>query len=559
MKSRSLACTWALFALMALGVSCKGSGNDAGTFIQIVITDPEDEETEVPVEARIGVRIDAPIDAASLTDATFFLTDDQGMIVPSTIFIGDEPDIAELDPIDALPVISTFTATVTTGLRAAGGATLEEDYEWTFTTLDSAWGASQWLEEIGAGSSSAPQIAVDAELNALTVWQYEDAAGTSIFASRYTRADLWGTPVAIDSGAGGSSKPKLAVDDAGNGFAVWEQREEGAAISRVWTSRYAVDDGAWSAPELLQSDQITTARSPSIAADAAGNAIAVWLLLDTDTGNIVMRANRYTLGAGWGSPESIDESPTPRAGTSTAVGMDGDGNAIAVWSRPTVAGTAIWANRYAAGSTWGTAQAIKPDTITGVEGVRLAVGQSGDAFVTWAQSDGARDDIWGIRFSGSSWETPERLDTYEDGNKQQPDIAVGGSGVAHAVWSQADLDFENIWAAQYTPSSGWGAPEPIEPPNEDPTRDGNATHPRVAANAAGNTFVVWRQPWAGWGSIWSNRLDPDSGWMTAELIEERDRAAGLPIIAVDQARHAHAVWPHSEARDIDWVRTNRFE
>jgi hypothetical protein len=132
-------------------------------------------------------------------------------------------------------------------------------------------------------------------------------------------------------------------------------------------------------------------------------------------------------------------------------------------------------------------------------------------------------------------------------------------GVAHAVWSQADSDFENIWASQYTPNSGWGSPELIETANPDPNEDGDATSPRLGINAAGNAFVVWRQIWDDWGSIWSNRLDPGTGWMTPERIEDEARAARLPQVAVDDNRHAHAVWLHSIDIGIDWVRTNRFE
>jgi hypothetical protein len=291
--------------------------------------------------------------------------------------------------------------------------------------------------------------------------------------------------------------------------------------------------------------------------------------------NQVVWASRYELGTGWDTAAPIDDMPTPTAGERTSVGMDADGNAIAVWARPSVpmAGgrsEVLWANRYVAGVGWGTAAPIKPDSETRARGERLSVSPSGDAFVVWLQSDPTRlcalsptnsvpcDDVWAVRFSAGSWGTPERLDTYDDDMKSGPDVAVDGTGVAHAVWSQVDADFENIYAASYTPGSGWGAPELIEPPNEDPNEDGDATNPRVGVNAAGNAFVVWRQIWDDWGSIWSNRLDPGTGWMTAELIEEVERAAKSPKIAVDENRHAHAAWLHDNA-GADQVRTNRFE
>jgi hypothetical protein len=558
MNSRWLTCVLALFALTVFGSACKGGG---GSSIEILTTSPEARQTEVPVETRIGFRMNAPIEESSLTNETFFLTDGQGGVVPSSVFIGDTPDTAELKPEDPLALTTTFTVTLTTGLRSTAGAKLEEDFEWTFTTLDSAWGDDEWLEEIGTGSSSVPEIAVDAQQNAMTVWQYEDTFGTAILAKHYNRIDLWGEPVDIDDGNGSATNPKLAVDDLGNGFAVWERASDAGSTSNIWTNRYDVDDG-WGTAELLQNGDVTFARRPSVAADPAGNAIAVWVQSDTTTGDRVTWANRYEPGDGWGAAGPIDDMPTARAANRTAVDMDDDGNGIAVWERPTPRGGVLWANRYTAGSGWGTAELIS-DPETGARDPRLDVGPGGDAFVVWVQNQDTREDIWGIRFSGSSWESPVRLDSYDEGNKQTPDIAVDGTGIAHVVWSddiETDDDFENIWATQYTPGSGWSAPGLIEPPNDDPRRDSDAISPRIAVNAVGDAFVVWLQHSESWLSVWSNRLDPGTGWIGAEVIEQLDDAARQPRIAVDDARHAHAVWPHSRGNlGGDWLRTNRFE
>jgi len=480
--------------------------------------------------------------------------------------IGDEPDIAVLTPDEPLAVITSFTATITTGLRSSGGATLDKDFDWRFTTLDSAWGDAEWLEEIGTGDSSKPQIVIDGQSNALAVWGYEEATGTSIWANRYTRTGLWGEPELIDNGDGAADTPQVAVDAAGNGFAVW-QESGGSGNARIWTNRYVVDEG-WGTPELLQNSDGTPARDPAIAAEPAGNAIAIWFQDDPDITDVVVWSNRYVPGAGWGTAESIDqaidEAPAP-LDSATAVGMDADGNAIATWTKGVLQGTAvIWANRYTPGSGWGTAELIKADETTDAGSARLNVGSKGDAFVVWVQNEDARDDIWSVRYTpGSDWGDPERIDDYPDGDKKQPDIAVDGMGIAHAVWSQADQkltpDFENIYATQYTRGAGWGTPELIEPPNDDPNEDADAKNPRVAVNTAGNAFVVWAQFFDNWVSIWSNRLDPDTGWMTAELIENDERSAKAPKIAVDENRHAHAVWLLQIDGNIDWVRTNRFE
>lgn len=559
MTLRWLAYALVVFGFVSIGYACTSDSGETEAFIKVLRTLPEDEQTEVQLETLIGFQIEGLIEPASLTSETFFMTDGDEVVVPSSVVVvTEEPDTAELIPDQPLSVITSYTVTLTTGVRSTDGRTLKEEFEWEFMTLDSEWGTSGWLEEVATGTSDQHEIVVDGQSNALAVWEYTEDAGSGIWANRYTRTDLWGEPELISAGDEATT-PQLAADDDGNGFAVWAQREA-SVESNIWTNRYAVDEG-WGGPEPLQQGAVTPARIPSITADPVGNAIAIWAQRDVDvSATEFVWSGRFEPGTGWGTAESIDDETTTGlvAGNRTAVGVDDAGNAIAVWAR----GALLWSNRYTAGSGWGTAELIS-DPSTQVREQRLAVGANGDAFVVWVQRGETRDDIWSVRFSGSTWGTPEPIDAPDAGDKKEPDIAVDGMGVAHAVWSQADPDpdIENIWANRYTPGSGWGTPGLLEPANPDPTEDGNATNPRVGVNAAGNTFVVWRQLWEGWGSVWSNRIDPGMDWTpaNAELIEDISRAAKRPIIAVDDDRHAHAVWLHSVVVSVDWVRTNRFE
>jgi len=562
-----------LLGLISFAVGCKGGGGSSSSFLEVVATAPDPGEDNVQVEARIFVRVSEPIDPSTLTTETFFLTGEDGAVVPSTVSIFDEPDaepseigtVAALRPEMPLSVLTNFTATVTTGLASTGGRSLEEDFDWSFMTIDAEWGESEWIEPLAEWSSSGPKIALDEQLNAIAVWQLEDQGQTGLFANRYTRVDLWGEPQPIDDGNGGSANPSLAVDADGNGFAVWERQDE-ATERNIWANRYDVTEASWGSAALLQNGDVTRARSPAVAASATGEATAVWAQVDLDTGREIIRAIRYQPDGGWGDSTTIAVPTTFSAGGRTAVGMDDQGNAIAVWDPPAgpagQGGRVIWVNRFVAGSGWGEATAIKSDETTSADNFRLDVGPNGDAVVVWVQDNGddlqPRNDIWAARFSEGTWSAPERIDSHDDGNKATPDVAVEATGIAYAVWSQSDPDFVNIHVAQYTPGSGWEAPELIEPPNEDPNDDGDATTPRIDVNRAGNAFVVWRQVWDQWPSIWSNRLDPGTSWMMAERIEEIPQPANQPVIAVDETRHAHALWVHSHNSGPK-VRTNRFE
>jgi hypothetical protein len=552
--------------------SCKSDGDGVDpSFLEIVSFAPDAGRVDVQVEAQIGIRVSEPIDDSTLNRQTFFLTGSDGAVVPSTVSLFDPEDLPPLEvgtravliPDAPLDVITEYTVIVTTGLTSVNGKGLEEDFDWSFTTLDAAWGDAEWIEPLGTGNSKGQQIVVDEELSAIAVWTLEDEVGGAIYANRYTRVALWEEePEPISDPIGDAANPKLAADAAGNAFAVWERSAPGAERN-IWTNRYDVEAGSWNEAALLQNGVVTRARAPSVAADPSGNAIAVWSQIDEVTGRDLIRAIRYEPGAGWGNAVTIG-SPEFNA-SRTDVGMDDQGRAIAVWNPLAggVGGQVLQANRYTPGVGWlSEVEDVKPDDTTTADGFRLDVGENGDAFVIWEQSSGteSRNEIWATRFSGGVWSPPERIDNYDADDKSTPDIAVDGNGMAYAVWSQADGDFQNIWVAEYSPGSTWGDPVLIELPTEDPDDNEDATTPRVDVNSAGNVFVVWGQIWDQQPSIWSNRRDPNTSWdpANAELIEDFPGAANRPIIAVDEARHAHALWVHTAENTLS-VRTNRFE
>ena len=300
MNTRWLAYASALVALMVFGDACKG-GSGGVTYLTVLQESPEDERTDVQVETRIGFQIDAPIDEDTLRSDTFFVEDSNGTRVQGVLSIDDDdPSVAIFNPDDSLDVITTYTATITTELAATGGATLEEDFTWQFMTLDAEWGTSEWIEPSGVGRSDDQRIVVDRQSNAIAVWEFTpELTGsnppTGIWSSRYTRVDLWGPPEQIDAGDGGSRKPDLAVDGAGNAFCVWEERKnDGSQERTIWANRYEVDLG-WGDPERIQASVLPSLR-PAVAADLDGNAIAIWVELDFPSNLQVVRSRRYDVG-----------------------------------------------------------------------------------------------------------------------------------------------------------------------------------------------------------------------------------------------------------------------
>jgi hypothetical protein len=150
----------------------------------------------------------------------------------------------------------------------------------------------------------------------------------------------WGAPTLIETGTGIAFLPQVAVDAGGNAIAVWGQYD--GTRYNIYANRYTATTGTWGTAALIEFNNAGSASSPQIAFDAGGNAIAVWEQSDGALNNNIW-ANRYTAGSGWGTAALIETD----AGYaySPQIAIDAGGNAIAVWSQDG-ARTNIWANRY---------------------------------------------------------------------------------------------------------------------------------------------------------------------------------------------------------------------
>lgn len=102
------------------------------------------------------------------------------------------------------------------------------------------------------------------------------------------------------------------------------------------------------------------------------------------------------------------------------------------------------------GKTWGTAQLIETDNAGEAEHPRIAIDTAGNALAVWDQSDGTRYNIWANRYTaGSGWGTAQLIETNNAGEAYAPQIAIDTAGNALAVWQQSDGTRDNIWANRY--------------------------------------------------------------------------------------------------------------
>ena len=127
---------WIALLSIALPVGC---GDDGGSGSQglgaptVHAISPADDATNVALNTQIAAIFSETMSAASITSATFTLTD--GVTpVSGVVDYSDSAKTALSTPGSALAASTLYTATLTTGIEDLAGNALAADFTWTFTT-----------------------------------------------------------------------------------------------------------------------------------------------------------------------------------------------------------------------------------------------------------------------------------------------------------------------------------------------------------------------------------------------------------------------------------------
>jgi hypothetical protein len=374
-------------------------------------------------------------------------------------------------------------------------------------------------------SGNAPEVAVDPAGHAVAVWS--ESGG--LFSCRYTPTAGWGAVVPIPNTTVGGENPRVGMDADGNTLAVWRNGYL-EVTANIWCSR-SIANGEWGSTQMLD-DNSGVASEPRISMGADGSAVVVWTQFDGERDDIW--SNRYTRPDGWTYAEPTETSTGDA--TNPQVAVDAQGNAIAVWVRSNGTRLDIWSNRYMPSAGWGAAERIETEDEGDARNPQVAVDAQGNAVAVWEQSDGTRFDIWSDRYTpGNGWGSAGRIEIEDEGDASSPHVAVDAEGNAIAVWEQFDGTRYGIWSNRYDPSRGWGTAERIDAGN-------TADAPRVAVDPGGSAVSVWRQSGTTGDGIWSNRYTPSAGWGSAERIDSNHPGASAPRVTIDANGEAMAVW-----------------
>ena len=412
------------------------------------------------------------------------------------------------------------------------------------------WGTPALVSTNDTGSAYGGKVAVDPNGNAIVVWSQYDGVRDNIFGNRYTVGAGWTTATLIETNdAGSANQPDIAIDANGNAIAVWSQSD--GLRDSIWANRYSVGTG-WGTATLIEDDDRTGAWGPRVATDPAGDALVVWQQHDGVQNSIF--ANRYSAVKGWQTATPVENDDQGYASV-PEVAVDPNGNALVVWAHSEWSAwenrVSVGANRYVAGKGWDGATRIRSQDVRSSGSPHIATNARGDLAIVWETWDGTRSNIFATGYPECS-DCPTLIET-SDENAYGPRVAIDADGDVIAVWSQYDGVRSNIWANRYTVGTGWGTARLIEDSNRD------LGHVQLAIDPDGNALVVWHQAkFVGSATeIWSNRYEVGIGWGTATLLESTRASTFDPTVVIDSDGNAIAVWVEDDGTRTN-IRSSRY-
>jgi len=383
-------------------------------------------------------------------------------------------------------------------------------------------------------NAEAIQVAVDAEGDALSVWQ--NSATKVIEAAGRPAGGTWQAPAVISNPADEALLPQVALDSHGDAVVVWEGYV-GLEYTIEATTRTGLG-GAWQAPSPLAKLGMTLEQRPGLAVDPQGDAVAIWQR--TVIGEGTVEAASRPAGGSWQAPATLSSSSEPMHPAEVA--LDAHGDATAVWeergpvhidaatkhaggewqpkvtlsepnsNEPRVAvdgagdAVAVWehfseeehieaATRLAASAIWGSPVALtQSEPSKGEPGNQeAAIDSQGNVVVVWGRLHGAVPPLHETieasvgRVSSSSWQPPVALSGPGGPTEEAPQVAVNGQGSAVVVWERSNGGNYTVEASSGLAASGsWQPAVPLSPAGQE------ALGPQVALDAQGNAAAVWR-------------------------------------------------------------------
>lgn len=304
-------------------------------------------------------------------------------------------------------------------------------------------------------------------------------------------------------------------------------------VNTTATEYYSLDSSLltvplndWSTPQALETSG-DVAAGPHVTFDTAGNGIAVW----AQASDVIVR--RYIAGSGWAAPTVLD------ANTSTArrprVAIDrATGDAIVSWIQSDGAAESMYVSSFDADSnSWSVAMLLETSNTALNTIWSPAVSISGEhGMATWLQVDGGVDHVYLSRLVAGTWTAPVRIDTGA-GLCMQIEGAVDANGNVTVSWRQQSSGGFQINTRRWDNTAL----------TFDPVMQMNGAGDRQAKlgqDEQGNAVLLWRGD-----GVQVRHFDVATGQWSAQQNLATQSNAGTAELSVAPSGDALAAWPET--------------
>jgi hypothetical protein len=249
------------------------------------------------------------------------------------------------------------------------------------------------------------QIAMDDNGNAIIVWVQSSGIDWVIFKSEY-RNGTWSHPMSLSDfisfNGYQTSAPQIAMDNNGDAIIVWQQNTDDSI--QIFKSEYR--NNTWNHPTSL-SERISQkvysgdwALNPQVDMNDLGTAIICWQQKDSAKGSMNIYKSEYRNNA-WINPVDLNENINPLGGLVDLaefpqIALDNNDNAIIVWRQYVDFHQQVFKSEFR-NRSWLHPRSINDYISPGgqsADSPKVAMGNNGDAMIVWQQSDGTSTQVF---------------------------------------------------------------------------------------------------------------------------------------------------------------------
>lgn len=343
-------------------------------------------------------------------------------------------------------------------------------------------------------------------------------------------AGTWQSPVELSATGHEGRSPAIALNAAGDAVAVWLNR---------YGSNWNIDaaslesGGSWQEPLAIETPA-HIGFHPDVAIDPHGDAVAVWRDGETETVDAAVRPS----GGEWQAPVEVS---APGENEKPVVAVDGAGRAIVAWEREEDGESVIQAAVGSlADSVWDAPTVLSPSGQDSAN-PQVAIDAEGQAQVVWQSyldGDYAIEAAAGLT-GRDSWRAPVEVASFASSAGQvdaNPQVAINEDGEAVAAWESGGYEL-TPYAVQAALLTGgeWHAPSTLSEAGGP-----SASFPSVAISFGG-AVVAWENRGSGAPPIQSASRPLDGAWQ-APIALVASGSSYSPDVAMDAEGEALAVW-----------------